>query len=62
MPENSVESYAWFLLAKGNERANEVISNLEKRLTVEQGKKAQARALELRRLIEEKERKPEAVR
>ena len=52
VPKDEVEGYAWFLLAKanGNERASEEISNLEERLTVKQGKKAQARAAELHRL------------
>ena len=52
VPKDYVEAYAWFLLAKENgyEDSSEKIYFLEKRLTVKQGKKAQARALELRRL------------
>ena len=57
--DDVVEGYAWLLLAEenGNEDASEWISDLEKILTVEQGKKGQARAAELRRLIEQKSAK-----
>ena len=60
VPKNDIESYAWFLLAKanGNERASEMISDLEKRLTAEQIEKGQARAAELHRLIEERKENP----
>ena len=53
VPENDIEAYAWFLLAKakGNEYASGVIPDLEKRLTAGQREKGQARAAELQRLI-----------
>ena len=56
VPKNFIESYAWFLLAKANgaEKASQMISLLEKHLTAEQMEKGQARAAELRRLIEQK--------
>ena len=56
VPENYVESYAWYLLAKanGDEEASEAISNLEKDLTAEQIEKGKAQAAALRRLIEER--------
>ena len=56
VPMDRFESYAWFLLAKANgyefdsEFNSEKISDLEKRLTVEQIEQGQARALELHRL------------
>ena len=64
--DDKVEAYAWYLLAKedflvnvnGVEEVSEEIPDLEKRLTVEQGKKAQARAEELRRLIKERKENP----
>ena len=64
--DDDVEAYAWYLLAKedflvnvnGDEEVSEDISYLEKRLTVEQGKKAQARAVELHRLIKERKENP----
>ena len=65
--KNFVEAYAWFLVAKvtcfhlakekGNEHAREKISDLEKRLTVEQIEQGQARAAELQRLIEQRSAK-----
>ena len=54
MPQDSVESYAWFLLAKakGNEELfGKLIASLGKRRTAEQMEKGQARAAELHRLI-----------
>ena len=58
VPKNFIEAYAWFLLLKADgEEVSEMISTLEKRLTAEQIEKGQARAAELRRLIEQKEQK-----
>ena len=54
MPQDSVESYAWCLLAKakGNEELfGKLIASLGKRRTAEQMGKGQARAAELHRLI-----------
>ena len=58
--KNEVEGYAWLHLAKanGDEKASKAVSNLEKDLTAEQMEKGQARALELRRLIEERKENP----
>ena len=60
VPQDYVETYAWFLLAKANgvEEVSEMIFDLEKLLTAEQIKKGQARALERRRLIEERKENP----
>ena len=59
MSEDEVEGYAWYLLADANGiYCGEEISDLEERLTVKQGKKGQARAAELRRLIEERKENP----
>ena len=63
LSEDDVEKYAWLLLAKENgtdeeEYLSEEFSDLEERLTVEQGKKGQARAAELRRLIKERKENP----
>ncbi len=54
--EDYVEAYVWYLLAKtnGNKLAAWIIPIHEKRLTAEQREKGQARAEELRRLIEQK--------
>ena len=62
VPKNFIEAYARFLLAKakGYEKASGWVSDLEKRLTAEQIEKGQARAAELRRLINK--RRPLAVR
>ena len=48
--KDEVEGYAWLLLAEEDAGLIFDHEDLEKRLTVEQGKKAQARAAELRRL------------
>ena len=60
MQKDSVEAYAWFLLAKANgiKEVSEMISLLEKHLTAKQMEKGQARALELHRLIEERKENP----
>ena len=56
MPKNSIEAYAWYLLAKanGNEESSKKIFSLEERLTAEQIEKGEARAMELKRLIDAK--------
>ena len=63
VPKDEVEAYAWFRLAKANangfseEFTGKAVSNLEKDLTAEQIEQGQARAAELRRLIEQKSAK-----
>ena len=58
--DDVVEGYAWLLLAEenGGYHDGEEFHDLEERLTVKQGKKGQARAAALRRLIEERKENP----
>ena len=63
VPQDIVEAYAWFLLLKENgiEEFSKMVSNLEKDLKAEQIEKGQARAEELRRLIEQNEQKSATI-
>ena len=63
VPQDVVEAYAWFLLLKANgiEEFSKMVSTFEKNATAEQREKGQARAAELRRLIEQKEQKSATI-